>query len=108
MTQLCMDCGAFIREICHRCGNRKLEGAGPDWFHCPACSLPIVRGDGGESHGLCAACEPGRNAELEATWIHDASTTYRHGEATSIDIASGVRKSLEISCRTLPQTAEAV
>lgn len=64
MTQLCMDCGAFIREICQRCGNKKLDGVGPDWFHCAPCALPIVKGDGGESRGLCVGCHARRKAEL--------------------------------------------
>jgi hypothetical protein len=63
MTQLCMDCGAFIREICPRCPNQKLIG-GPEHFHCDRCSLPIVKGDGGESHGLCTNCHAKRKAEL--------------------------------------------
>jgi hypothetical protein len=53
-----MLCGAVMGERCSQCGAE----ATPDchvsgWFWC-AEHGPFEAGEGGESHGVCAKCEP--------------------------------------------------
>jgi len=73
MTRLCIRCNRIIGEKCVQCGTEATDTSngyavtGAE-FDCPSCGHHFLRGDGGETGGMCEPCFDAelRNAHEEA------------------------------------------
>ena len=61
MTRFCVRCNRIIGEKCMQCGTEATASSnghgvtGAD-FDCPSCGHHFLRGDGGETGGMCQPC----------------------------------------------------